>query len=180
MTAQQGKHRCPIEPGYAMTDHRGFGQKYRHPARADASRRPARVVNAKKIFLRAFGGHYGSPSLTALPDRAHTGGSTEMRTSDARENWSGPVLLGASDGTTTETATPVPATANAHESSEHGQSIFLLTHYPDVGRVSEVAAVLQCSKWCVYDLINTGALKSIRLGRAIRVTRRALEEFLAG
>ncbi len=36
------------------------------------------------------------------------------------------------------------------------------------------------SKWCVYDLINTGALKSIRLGRAIRVTRRALEEFLAG
>jgi excisionase family DNA binding protein len=103
-----------------------------------------------------------------------------MRTSDARENWSGPVLRGASDGTTTETATPVPATGNAHESTERGQSIFLLTDYPDVGRVGEVATVLQCSKWCVYDLINTGALKSIRLGRAIRVTRRALEEFLVG
>jgi excisionase family DNA binding protein len=55
-----------------------------------------------------------------------------------------------------------------------------LKDYPEVGRVDEVAAVLRCSKSCVYDLINTGALKSIRLGRAIRVTRRALEEFLAG
>jgi excisionase family DNA binding protein len=54
-----------------------------------------------------------------------------------------------------------------------------LAEFPDVGRVEEVAAVLRCSKWCVYDLINTGALKSIRLGRAIRVTRRALEEFLS-
>lgn len=56
-----------------------------------------------------------------------------------------------------------------------------LAGYPDVGRVEEVAAVLRCSTWCVYDLINTGALKSIRLGRAIRirVTRRALEELLA-
>ena len=54
-----------------------------------------------------------------------------------------------------------------------------LVEFPDVGRVEEVAEVLRCSKWCVYDLINTGALKSIRLGRAIRVTRRALEEFLS-
>ena len=46
-----------------------------------------------------------------------------------------------------------------------------LKDYPDVGPVGEVAVVLQCSKWCVYGLINTGALKSIRLGRAIRVTR---------
>ncbi|HEX6391962.1 MAG TPA: helix-turn-helix domain-containing protein [Acidimicrobiales bacterium] len=44
---------------------------------------------------------------------------------------------------------------------------------------TSVAVVLRCSKWCVYELINTGALKSIRLGRAIRVTRRALEELLA-
>jgi hypothetical protein len=57
--------------------------------------------------------------------------STEMRTSDATENWTGPALLGASNGTTTETATPLPATANARESSEHGQSIFLVTDYPD-------------------------------------------------
>jgi excisionase family DNA binding protein len=54
-----------------------------------------------------------------------------------------------------------------------------LSEFPDVGRVEEVAAVLRCSKWCVYDMIDVSQLKSIRLGRAIRVTRRALEEFLS-
>lgn len=53
-----------------------------------------------------------------------------------------------------------------------------LTEYPDVGRVEHVAAVLDCSKWCVYDLIADGELKAIRLGRALRVTKRALEESL--
>ena len=47
------------------------------------------------------------------------------------------------------------------------------------GECEEVAAVLRCSKWCVYDMIDVGQLKSIRLGRAIRVTRWALEEFLS-
>ncbi len=32
-----------------------------------------------------------------------------------------------------------------------------LSEFPDVGRVEEVAAVLRCSKWCVYDMINIGA-----------------------
>jgi excisionase family DNA binding protein len=54
-----------------------------------------------------------------------------------------------------------------------------LADFPDVGRVEHVAAVLDCPKWCVYDLIGNGDLKAIRLGRALRVTRRALEEFLA-
>jgi excisionase family DNA binding protein len=81
-----------------------------------------------------------------------------------------------------------PAGPSSHQGSlddqlheeEDGQPAGLgLAEFPDVGRVEEVAAVLRCSKWCVYDLINTGALKSIRLGRAIRVTRRALEEFLS-
>jgi len=60
-----------------------------------------------------------------------------------------------------------------------GGSALTLADYPDVGRVEEVAAVLRCSKWCVYDLINAGDLKAIRLGRAIRITHRALEEFLS-
>ena len=54
-----------------------------------------------------------------------------------------------------------------------------LAEFPDVGRVEHVAGVLDCSKWCVYDLITNGDLKAIRLGRALRVTRRALEAFLA-
>ena len=54
-----------------------------------------------------------------------------------------------------------------------------LMDFPEVGRVEEVAAVLRCSKWCVYDLIHRGSLKAIRLGRSIRITRRSLEEFLS-
>lgn len=84
-----------------------------------------------------------------------------MKTSSSMQDWSGPRLVGVGDGV------------------DQDRSVLALVDYPDVGRVEEVAAVLRCSKWCVYDLINTGALKSIRLGRAIRVTRRALEEFLA-
>jgi excisionase family DNA binding protein len=64
------------------------------------------------------------------------------------------------------------------EIGRRDSTILTLSEYPEVGRVEEVAAVLRCSKWCVYDLISAGALKSIRLGRAIRVTRRALGEFL--
>jgi excisionase family DNA binding protein len=54
-----------------------------------------------------------------------------------------------------------------------------LMDFPEVGRVEEVAAVLRCSKWCVYDMVHTGSLKAIRIGRSIRITRRALEEFLS-
>jgi len=84
-----------------------------------------------------------------------------MKTSSLRNDWSGPKLVEASGDIGTD------------------RNMLGLADYPDVGRVEEVAAILRCSKWCVYDLINTGALKSIRLGRAIRVTRRSLEEFLA-
>ncbi len=54
----------------------------------------------------------------------------------------------------------------------------MLVDYPDVGRVDQVAAIFDCSKWTVYELIQSGQLRSVRLGRAIRVTREALEEFL--
>jgi excisionase family DNA binding protein len=72
-------------------------------------------------------------------------------------------------------------TTTAHEggtAAAPAETMTLAT-FPDVGRVDEVAAVLRCSKWCDYDLIDTGDLKAIRLGRAIRVTRRAFEEFLS-
>lgn len=90
-----------------------------------------------------------------------------------------PTMSGRGQGEERGATAPVGATDVARPEGEHGQDHLTLATYPDVGRVEEVAAVLRCSKWCVYDLISTGALKSIRLGRAIRVTRRALEEFLA-
>jgi excisionase family DNA binding protein len=44
----------------------------------------------------------------------------------------------------------------------------------------EVAADLRCGRNQVYELIRTGRLRSVRIGRAIRVPREALEAFKAG
>jgi excisionase family DNA binding protein len=57
--------------------------------------------------------------------------------------------------------------------------VVTLAEYPDVGRVEQVAGVLDCSKWTVYHLIDSGQLRAVRLGRAIRVTRSSLATFLA-
>lgn len=46
--------------------------------------------------------------------------------------------------------------------------------------VSEVMEVLGCGRRTAYDLVASGALRSVRLGRAIRIPRSALREFLDG
>jgi excisionase family DNA binding protein len=47
-------------------------------------------------------------------------------------------------------------------------------------RVRDVAAVLRCSQSQVYATIARGEIPSVRIGeRAVRVTRRDLEAFLA-
>jgi excisionase family DNA binding protein len=47
-------------------------------------------------------------------------------------------------------------------------------------KVGEVAAILRCGKNQAYELIRDGRLRSVRIGRAIRVPREALEDFKAG
>jgi excisionase family DNA binding protein len=47
-------------------------------------------------------------------------------------------------------------------------------------KVREVAAILRCGRNQAYELIRDGQLRSVRIGRAIRVTREALDEFKAG
>jgi len=44
--------------------------------------------------------------------------------------------------------------------------------------VAETAGVLQISKAPVYELVRSGKLRSLRIGRKIRIPRRALLEFL--
>jgi excisionase family DNA binding protein len=51
---------------------------------------------------------------------------------------------------------------------------------PATLKAKEVAAELRCGKNQAYELIRRGELRSVRIGRAIRVTREALEEFKAG
>jgi excisionase family DNA binding protein len=50
----------------------------------------------------------------------------------------------------------------------------------EVLKVREVAAELRCGKNQAYELVRTGAIRSVRIGRAVRVTREALEAFKAG
>jgi excisionase family DNA binding protein len=47
-------------------------------------------------------------------------------------------------------------------------------------KVREVAAILRCGKNQAYELIRDGQIRSVRIGRAIRVPREALEAFKAG
>ena len=47
-------------------------------------------------------------------------------------------------------------------------------------KVREVAAILRCGKNQAYELVRSGAIRSVRIGRAIRVPVEALEEFKAG
>ncbi|MHB8394349.1 MAG: helix-turn-helix domain-containing protein [Candidatus Dormibacteria bacterium] len=44
--------------------------------------------------------------------------------------------------------------------------------------VKEVAATLRVGRGTAYTLVASGQLKSVRIGRLIRVTPRALEEFI--
>lgn len=50
----------------------------------------------------------------------------------------------------------------------------------DVLKVTEVAADLRVGRNQAYELIRSGQLRSVRIGRAIRVPREALEAFKAG
>jgi excisionase family DNA binding protein len=51
---------------------------------------------------------------------------------------------------------------------------------PDVLKVPEVAADLRVDRKTVYSLIREGELRALRMGRTLRITRQALEEFKAG
>lgn len=46
-------------------------------------------------------------------------------------------------------------------------------------RVSEVAKALDVSEWLVYDLVASGHIRSVRLGRVLRIPMVALSDFLA-
>lgn len=53
-----------------------------------------------------------------------------------------------------------------------------LADLPDVLTVDEVRRVLRTGKNSVYELIHQGHIRSVQLGRGIRVPKAALIEFL--
>jgi excisionase family DNA binding protein len=53
-----------------------------------------------------------------------------------------------------------------------------MSELPELLYVTEVAAILRCSRWKVVDLINQGVLPAIRIGREFRIKRKTLEAWL--
>lgn len=49
---------------------------------------------------------------------------------------------------------------------------------PDIMKVSDIVKVLHCSKNTVYELLKTGRIESIKIGRRILIPKTALVEFI--
>ena len=50
--------------------------------------------------------------------------------------------------------------------------------FPRLMTVNEVATALRVSRATVYRLVSSGALPGTRVGRSVRVTRQAVDEFI--
>lgn len=46
--------------------------------------------------------------------------------------------------------------------------------------VAEIAEILSVSKRSVYNLCSTGAIKSVRIGTKLRISKKAFDEWLDG
>jgi len=57
-------------------------------------------------------------------------------------------------------------------------NIIDITNLPPVLTAQQVASLCQCSPRHVYDLVQAGAIKGVKMGRIVRITRRAVLEFL--
>ena len=51
---------------------------------------------------------------------------------------------------------------------------------PLVLRVEDLMPVLDIGRNTAYELVRSGQIRSVRLGRKLRIPKQAVEEFLAG
>ena len=63
------------------------------------------------------------------------------------------------------------------DETAHGR-VALFGDLPDICTVSQVAQAFGVSRQLVYNQVNSGALASIRIGRAVRVTKQAMIDFI--
>ena len=57
-------------------------------------------------------------------------------------------------------------------------SPFCLHDLPDVLTVTQMQAVLHIGRKAAYDLIRTGTVKHLRIGKSIRIPKRFLLEYM--
>ncbi len=53
-----------------------------------------------------------------------------------------------------------------------------LLGFPEVGRVLDLASYMGIGRNAAYELVASGRIASVRIGRSIRITREALVEVL--
>ena len=51
---------------------------------------------------------------------------------------------------------------------------------PELMTVTEVAAALRVSRATIYRLVHSGDLAGVRVGKAVRITRRAVRDVMSG
>jgi excisionase family DNA binding protein len=56
----------------------------------------------------------------------------------------------------------------------------MFENLPDVLNVRELAGALKIGRNNAYELVRSGKIKSVAIGRQIRVTKAAVIEFLSG
>jgi len=49
-----------------------------------------------------------------------------------------------------------------------------LADLPEFMRIEEAAEIFDCSKGILYEMCRTGAIESVRVGRLLRIPRRAI------
>lgn len=53
-----------------------------------------------------------------------------------------------------------------------------MNHIPYILTVPDVAKILRIGRNAAYELVSSGAIRSIRIGNRIRITREDLQEYL--
>ena len=56
----------------------------------------------------------------------------------------------------------------------------MFSDYKDVVTVGELAKMLKIGRNTAYELVRCGAIKSVRVGKSIRIPKPAVVEYLTG
>lgn len=54
----------------------------------------------------------------------------------------------------------------------------MFTDYPDVVSIAELQSMLRISRNTAYELVRSGKIRSVKIGRTYRIPRSAVEDYL--
>lgn len=54
----------------------------------------------------------------------------------------------------------------------------MFSNYPDVVSIAELQSMLRISRNTAYELVRSGKIRSVKIGRTYRIPRTAVEDYL--